>query len=456
MKKLLFPFVAIVFSTFLYSFVSNQKPIESVNSNYHKRISAFEKSFLKLKPLVLALDTTQEKFDQLRIEFVNARLDYKRIEYLLEHQSPQLVKDAFNGPPFLKLARNVAGVEIQEPTSLQYLEEAIFDDISSENIAKIKQRFFKIEENLQSLSFIKKQALTDRIFYEALRSGIIRVFSLGLAGFDVLGSGNQLGECKASWEAMKNDWNDYINKSSFKKEGKSISNLFAKGLATLDKVQDFDEFDRLGFLREIANPLFEELLVFHLKTGVETLDEVARMPISINYLTKSFLNEKYYNQFYASSLRKDDPLMKEKIELGKMLFFDPVLSSNNQRSCASCHNPQKAFTDGRAKSIAFDFKGTVDRNSPTVINAAISTRQFWDMRASILEMQSEHVITSAKEFNHDYVSLFEKLNQSHEYLKLFQNSFPKSAPNAITKDNFSQALAAYVGSLTSFNSPFDK
>jgi cytochrome c peroxidase len=74
---------------------------------------------------------------------------------------------------------------------------------------------------------------------------------------------------------------------------------------------------------------------------------------------------------------------KEMVELGKMLFFDPILSGNNSRSCASCHNPSKAFTDGRTKGIAFDFKGLIDRNTPTLINSGFQKSQFLGPTRSI-------------------------------------------------------------------------
>src|SRR5579864_7063882 len=75
-----------------------------------------------------------------------------------------------------------------------------------------------------------------------------------------------------------------------------------------------------------------------------------------------------------------------KIELGKRLFFDARLSLDRSTSCAACHNPEKGFADGLPRSKGFN-GATLPRNSPTVLNAAYNTVQFWDGRDATLDEQ---------------------------------------------------------------------
>jgi len=171
---------------------------------------------------------------------------------------------------------------------------------------------------------------------------------------------------------------------------------------------------------------------------------------SRNLFDEAFLNKKYYISYEAAEG------VPERLALGKMLFFDPILSENNERSCASCHQPGKAFTDGRAKSIAMNFDGEIKRNAPTLINSVFADRYFHDLRAERLDMQMEHVVYDAKEFNTNFPEIIEKLNQSEEYQRLFEEAFPRSKNNAMTALNITQAIEAYVASLTSFNSHFDQ
>src|SRR5690606_16533701 len=127
----------------------------------------------------------------------------------------------------------------------------------------------------------------------------------------------------------------------------------------------------------------------HMVLNVETIYEVSPLKHSLNYhatniFASNFLNADYYTLTQGGDI---DPKKKE---LGRLLFFDPVFSGNMQRACASCHKPELAFTDGVAKSLAFDFDGTVERNAPTLINAIYSEKFFYDLRAQFLEKQFEH------------------------------------------------------------------
>lgn len=145
------------------------------------------------------------------------------------------------------------------------------------------------------------------------------------------------------------------------------------------------------------------------------------------------------------------------IDLGRQLFFDPLLSSNNERSCASCHNPQYAFSDGLAKSEAMDHNGTVSRNSPGLVNVAFQHEYFYDHRAQSLEQQIDHVIFNPKEFGGSFEQIINKLNQSEEYSKQFAEAFPAYPKNkAIQTKTIQNAIGAYVRSLVALNSPFDK
>ena len=169
-----------------------------------------------------------------------------------------------------------------------------------------------------------------------------------------------------------------------------------------------------------------------------------------NLFAANFLNASYYSEIYEAQLTP------QKTELGKVLFFDPILSGNNERACASCHNPSKAFTDGQAKSVGFEPSTKVNRNSPTIINSIYAERYFHDLRADAINNQVEHVLVNPDEFNTTYLEVIEKLNQSAAYQKLFQQAFPELKNQPISKHSINQALTAFVQQMSSFNSPFDQ
>ncbi len=149
---------------------------------------------------------------------------------------------------------------------------------------------------------------------------------------------------------------------------------------------------------------------------------------------------------------KNNPLTKEKVELGKLLFFDKRLSTNNTIACASCHMPSLAFTDGQPVSTGVHrLQG--GRSAPASINRLFSSAQFWDGRAVTLEDQSTGPFVSPVEHgfaNHD--ELVEKLKGIKGYEPLFQKVFQ----GPVTKDRIGQAIASFQRTLISGNSPYDR
>jgi cytochrome c peroxidase len=145
----------------------------------------------------------------------------------------------------------------------------------------------------------------------------------------------------------------------------------------------------------------------------------------------------------------------EKAQLGELLFFDPILSDNNKRACASCHKPAMAFTDGKTKSVAFGFD-TLPRNSPTVINAGFQNRLFWDLRAGSLEDQLDSVVNNVREMHSSFYGVIDKLNASPEYIKLFYKAFPNTKKTGITRAYVKYAIGVYERTLSGLNSPFDQ
>lgn len=151
---------------------------------------------------------------------------------------------------------------------------------------------------------------------------------------------------------------------------------------------------------------------------------------------------------------KSNPMSKDKIELGKALFFDPRISQSGNISCNSCHNVMGAGDDARAVSLGHGGqKGK--RSAPTVWNSAFLTVQFWDGRAQDLEDQAKGPITNPIEMgmkSHDVA--IERINQIPGYIKLFKIAFPKDK-NPVTIQNTVNAIAAYERTLITPDSRFD-
>jgi cytochrome c peroxidase len=148
---------------------------------------------------------------------------------------------------------------------------------------------------------------------------------------------------------------------------------------------------------------------------------------------------------------EDNPMTAEKIELGKMLYFDKRLSKDGNISCATCHDPAKGWTDQSPTSTGIgDQVGGA--NAPTVINAAYAKAQFWDGRAATLEEQALGPIENSIEMGHKLEDLIPELNEIEGYKERFQAVFGTD----VTADGIAKAIAAFERTVLSGDSPYDK
>ena len=176
-----------------------------------------------------------------------------------------------------------------------------------------------------------------------------------------------------------------------------------------------------------------------LRENARMIDSLKELPVGLGVLP-------------PPAIPKDNPQNSKKIELGRRLFFDKQLSADNTISCASCHDPKHGFSDGLARGVGFHGAQTL-RHTPTVWNAAYSSSQFWDGRATSLEEQVNGPMSSATEMNSpEKSSLAGRLDADAYYHRSFRTVFGEPPNQA----NVMKALAAYERTLVARNSKFDR
>ena len=152
-----------------------------------------------------------------------------------------------------------------------------------------------------------------------------------------------------------------------------------------------------------------------------------------------------------ASIPTDNPQTPEKVALGQQLFFDAHLSADGTIACSTCHDPARAFTDGKAVSAGIGGRAG-QRNSPTVLNARYNATQFWDGRAATLEQQAALPIVNSVEMGQPNLdAAVASIAAIPQYQQAFQRAFG-SAPNGT---DLVRAIAAYERTQVAFDSPFD-
>ncbi|MCR9172607.1 MAG: c-type cytochrome [bacterium] len=147
-----------------------------------------------------------------------------------------------------------------------------------------------------------------------------------------------------------------------------------------------------------------------------------------------------------------NPLTEEGIELGRRLFYDPILSADNSFSCATCHQQKFAFSDGRTKGIGIH-GDTLRRNTPGLFNLAWYPQLFWDGRASSLETQVFEPVRKHNEMDLNWSEAERKIQKQKHYRDMFKAAFGSEKVDSV---KIARAIAQFERSMISANSKFDQ
>lgn len=295
--------------------------------------------------------------------------------------------------------------------------------------------------------------ITDAQMMEALKMQMFNISSVGLGNGDFQLNPVHLPCVQAEiqvWCKVMRIYLAQLPKSS-KKLRSEVEDLLDKTEKYFVINTDFGTFNRMELLTQYLNPLSTHLTTVRKTLNIPAGTRFAALnPEANNLFEADIFNLRFFMP--DSSTR----LFKERSELGKVLFFDPILSDNNERSCASCHKPEMAFTDGLGKSMSFTLD-QLPRNAPTVINSVFQPSQFWDSRVNSLEDQADSVIMNPNEMHGtSFEIVTDRIIASEDYIRLFNKAFPETVTQGISRKHIKSAIASYERTLVGLNSRFDK
>ncbi len=379
--------------------------------------------------------------------FEASRKLYKEIEFYTEYHFSFHSKYFINSP-LVNKAEFEYGYKTFVPHGFQVLENILYGNNvdSSLNITYeltlLKNSFSYIRDKSRNKIF-KNSTVIDMVRFE-----VIRIMSLYLNGYDCTVNKQNLTEIKCILNGFEQTLGQFPGNTS----DKAVANkLIASAIAYLSKHTDYDSFNRLYFITNYLKPLYEALYGFY--------DDEAKTEITnyaVNIRRPKFYDKAWFNTNYFSVVLKDSALVTKQADLGRLLFFDPALSGNNQRACASCHNPGNAFGGNVDFNKSFEADETVKRNTPSLLNSVFQKSFFTDGRSLQLEDQVNDVMTNHKEMFSKPEDVVYKLKQSPGYKLLFHEAFKNTEDTAVTYYALLKAISEYERKLVSLNSRFDK
>ena len=381
----------------------------------------------------------------IQIAFREARIAYKQIEWLTAYYSP-LTTEALNGPNILTVDDDFRTVT---PQGFQVLEELIFPEYDPANRADALQQLGMMRVNARRLRQLADgNTFTDSHVFDAFRLELFRIVTMGITGFDSPVAFQSLPETIAALTGIRAQLANYPLTDKNADLATRLDRAFAGAIAMLHQNPDFNRFDRLTFIRDHANPLSSMVLDAQNALGVVVFTESRFLSPSARTLTEAGV----FNPNFFVNLA-DNIATPDKIALGKMLFYDPILSGKSGRTCATCHQPARDFADGETRSLATGFGGRrIARNAPTLWNTALQAVQFADSRVVFLEDQASDVIQNRDEMHGSLPDAVKALAANPRYAALFANTYK----TGVTEPNLKNAIASYMRSLVSLDSRLDK
>lgn len=416
-----------------YTSLTIQEELLSNLEKLNQEVRAFEK---------VANENPNQK--QLQKSFETSRIAYKKIEWAVEYFTPDPAR-FINGPALDEL--EVEENKFLSPSGFQVIEELIYPQYSASNssalkreIAVLKGLIAQVKEHLSVITISPDYVI------DASKMEVYRILTLGITGFDSPIANQSIPEAKASLSSLKavlEKLNTHNSKTKV-----LLFDLIDHANTFCDTNTNFNSFDRATFIKEYLNPISEKLVQFQQDN---TIKNVAKTN-AINPDAKTLFEKNTFNvnafipsQEYAYSRAKAD--------LGKKLFYDSSLSKDGRRNCATCHNPELAFTDGQKTNRSLNGI-SLPRNTPTLTYASLQNAQFWDMRQPDLEKQSLDVIQNKDEMHGNLKDNLTRIQGDSAYKKLIKNAFPNA--KKLEEWQLQNAIASYVRSLNKFNSKFDQ
>lgn len=405
---------------------------------------------------------SEEGKEKIRQKIASARVALKACDFWLRYLEPVSYKK-INGPlpveweteVFEKFEkpyrREGAGLTLAE----LYLDEK---EISKDSLLRLVQSAHSATEVYSADSITVDLKKPDHFFF-CNRLFILNLAAIYTTGFECPDTTRIIPELRTMLSAAGELYKQFNAAFPGTVLPAQYLQLYNKTIEFAKKQpEDYSRFDHFTFIRDYVNPLFRMNQQLINEYRVHTRSNV---DYSLNKSSNNIFDKSLYNGQNAKGifLRVNDPAALTEIEnIGKLLFYDPILSGNNRRSCASCHDPEQFFTDASSPT-AFHFNQSerLPRNTPSLLNAGYNHLLMMDGKHISLQEQCKGVITSAAEMNCREEEVLEKVLSCKEYKEAL-NKFLKYTPQEkkITLSHIASAITIYYNKFSRYYSPFDK
>lgn len=424
----------------LFSFaVLRPTPTDQTKSYYLTHLNQLHEALRCFQQAARQADAAR-----LRKHFAACRTEYKHLEFAVEYYYPSTAQ-LINGAALPEAEPSEPDLIIP-PSGFQVLEEYVYGtapdratrDLIYQEVDNLLFRTRYLQEQAPSLVFSAAEV------FDAVRLNLYRLAAKGVSGFDSPAAHASLPEAVVTLQASREVLAFFDVPTALTTQlARCQAAVAAPGL-------DFNSFDRARFFLRHFNPALAALRQAQVRQNIPFVkSRRAVRPDAASF----FVADAFDPAFFApADAAAPTPAV---LALGEALFQEPLLSGRGGRSCASCHVPSQAYTDGLRVNSSLLASVGLERNTPTLLNAGLQPDQFYDSRVHFLEDQVHAVVSNKAEMGGQLSEAAALLRKKGPYAKLFARAFA-AEQQPVSERNIRRAVAAYVRSLVRLDSRFDR
>lgn len=428
---------------------------------YFSAVNSFSERQLQLLQTIETTTLSPTGIAQMKNEIAQTRLQLKEIDLWLRYLEP-IGYRRINGP--LPVEWETEVFEKWEPPYKRVGAGLTLAELYLDEETPVRDTLLHLlRQSADAIKIFTADSITRHLsapdhFYYANRLFLLNLASIYTTGFECPDTKNVIPELQHMLTAVQRIYVCFNASFPATAFPDAYLNKYAQMLAfAQQQPDDFAAFDHFTFIKEHVNPLFaqNQQLIRQYKMKSRNFNDYSINNTALSLFDKSFYRMQHPKGVF--SLVEDTVVLREIDRLGKLLFYDPILSANNQRSCASCHVPHQYFTDTTVQTaLQFDRVQRLPRNTPSLVNAIYNHLLMLDGKHITLQAQVKDVISNPIEMRSSEKEIVEKVLSCKEYKAAFKKLLQHTpGETEVNGRHLFSAVTFYYSKFSAYYAPFD-
>ncbi|MEO6488780.1 MAG: cytochrome-c peroxidase, partial [Ferruginibacter sp.] len=430
---------------------------------YHDQLKAFEIAEQELITLIKDQDLkSQSGLATIKNKIADTRIKLKAIDIWVRYLEPTAYLK-LNGPLPVEWENEVFE-KFEKPYRREGAGLMLAELYLLEKVPIKDSLVALINSSLRSTAVYEADSITVNLkqyphFYLCNRLFLLNLAAIYTTGFECPDKENIIPELEKMMSSVETIYSTFNKSFPGYQVNKEYLELYQHALMFIRKgSKDQLEFDHFTFINQYINPLYalNQQMIREYHVVSNNFNDYTLKDNSLSIFNKDLYEGQNVRGIYLPV--EDEASLAEIKRVGKLLFYDPILSGNNKRSCASCHKSNEYFTDtSRQTSFQFDNQQTLPRNTPSLVNVIYNHLIMLDGKHISLLNQAKDVVTNSIEMGGVETDVVKKVMSCKDYEKAFKR-FSKLTPNSpeVKIDHIVSAVILYYSDFSKYYSPFDE